>query len=142
MFFGDFGLHVVTLGHHFDPTERIFRRPFLVPIFRSEKKTQKTSLSGHWGALCGHWGALRRGPAECAEPLGGIRGVKHLHNCVGVLISGLTRCDPPPPGASGLYAPRGGAPLAPHFWEICDFDSCTELSTVTPGCPSHHTLGI
>ena len=98
MIFGDFGLHVVTLGHHFDPTERIFRRPFLVPIFRSEKKTQKTSWRGHWGALRGHWGALRRGPAECAEPLGGIRGVKHLQNCVGVLISDLTRCDPPTGG--------------------------------------------
>ena len=94
MIFGDFGLHVVTLGHHFDPTERIFRRPFLVPIFRSEKKTQKTSL-------CGLWAAFRGGPAECAEALGGIRGVKHLQNCVGVLISDLTRCDPPP-GASGL----------------------------------------
>ena len=114
MFFGDFGLHVVTLGHHFRTTGRIFRRPFLVPIFRSEKKIQKTSLSGHWGALRGHWGAFRGGPAECAEALGGIRGVKHLQNCVGVLISDLTRCDPPP-GASGLYAPRGGAPLAPIF---------------------------
>ena len=44
------------------------------------------------------YAALRRGPAECAEPLGGIRGVKHLQNCVGVLISGLTRCDPPTGG--------------------------------------------
>ena len=72
--FGDFGLHVVTLGHHIGTTGRTFRRPFLVPIFRSEKKTQKTSWRGHWGALCGHWGALCGGPAECAEPLGGIRG--------------------------------------------------------------------
>ena len=104
MIFGDFGLHVVTLGHHFDSTERIFRRPFLVPVFGSEKKTQKTSLCGLWAALCGLWAAFRGGPAECAEALGGIRGVKHLQNCVGVLISGLTRCDPPP-GASGRNVP-------------------------------------
>ena len=90
--------------------------------FLDPKKRPKKRVYADFGQLYADIGELYADIGElCAEVRrnvrsrsGGFRGVKHLQNCVGVLISDLTRCDPPP-GASGLYAPRGGAPLAPIF---------------------------
>ena len=74
MIFGDFGLHVITLGHHFDSTELIFRRPFLVPIFRSEKKTQKTSLCGLWQLYADFGELYAEGRRNVRRRSGGLGG--------------------------------------------------------------------
>ena len=117
--------------------------------FLDPKKRPKKRVYADFGQLYADIGELYADIGElCAEVRrnvrsrsGGFRGVKHLQNCVGVLISDLTRCDPPT-GGQRIVCPQGGCTAGPHFWEICDFDRCTEPTTVTPGCPSHHTLGI